>query len=245
MDMSSKIGKTFTKESNQNGKNHDTKLSKKWTYAVGLTIVSGVEFVFRDLLLPENANDISIDLALIGEWAALCFLVFLWIPKVEKKNMASIGLGKFKRRHLGWGVLVYILVLVASSISGFALQSVGLPSLRSLQPLIKGYGFATLFGLFLTGTFLEEVFYRGYLIERMTILTKHRWVAALASWLLFTLVHLKFFGLGPTIDTGVISAALVLLYMKEESIWPCIVVHGINDSLAFLIFPLLFPPLLI
>lgn len=193
----------------------------------------------RDFLLPVNASDISVGLALVGEWVTLAFLVFLWIPKIEQKNMASIGLGKFKRRHLAWGVLVYVLVLVASSISGFVLQSVGLPSLRSLQPLIGGYGLVTLFGLFLTGTFLEEVFYRGYLIERLKMLTKHRWVAAFVSWLLFTLVHLKFFGLGPTIDTSVISAALVLLYMKEKSVWPCIVVHGINDALAFLLFPLL------
>jgi membrane protease YdiL (CAAX protease family) len=239
MDVSNKIEKTFTEESSQNGKNPDTKLSEKLIYAIGLTIVFGVEFVLRDFLLPENAKDISIDLTLIGEWVTLSFLVFLWIPKVEKKNMASICLGKFKRRHLGLGVLVYVLVLVASSMSGFVLQSVGLPSLRSLQPLIKGYSFATLFGLFLTGTFLEEVFYRGYLINRMIILTEHRWVAALVSWRLFTLVHLKFFGLGPTIDTSVISAALVLLYMKEKSVWPCIIVHCINDALAFLIFPLL------
>ena len=238
MNVSSKIEKTFTEESSHNGKNTGTRFSKR-TYAVGLAIVFGVEFVLRDFLLPENANDLGIGLALVGEWVTLCFLVFLWIPRVERKNRASIGLGKFKRRHLAWGVLVYLLVLVASSLSGFVLQSVGLPSLRSLQPLIKGYGFATLFGLFLTGTFLEEVFYRGYLIERMTILTRHRWVAAFVSWVLFTLVHLKFFGFGPTIDTSVISAALVLLYLKEKSIWPCIVVHGINDALAFLIFPLL------
>lgn len=237
--MSSKIEKTSTEKPGQNKKNTVARLSKKWTYAAGLMIVFGIEFVLRDFLLPESANDLSIDLALVGEWLTLSFLVFLWVPKVEKKNMASIGLGKFKRRHLMWGVLAYVLVLVASSFSSFALQSVGLPSLRSLQPLIKGYGFVTLFGLFLTGAFLEEVFYRGYLIERVTILTKHRWAAALGSWVLFILVHLKFFGLGPTIDTSVISAALVLLYLKEKSIWPCIVVHGINDALAFLIFPLL------
>jgi membrane protease YdiL (CAAX protease family) len=235
----SKMKNALLEQSSQNGKNIDTKLPKKWTYAVGLAIVFGVEFVLRDFLLPENANNVSIGLALAGEWATLSFLVFFWIPKVEKKNMASIGLGKFKRRHLGWGVLVYGLVLVASFISSLVLESVGLSSLRSLQPMIKGYGFATLFGLFLTGTFLEEVFYRGYLIERMTILTQHKWVAAFVSWLLFTLVHLKFFGLGPTIDTSVISTALVLLYMKEKSVWPCIVVHGINDALAFLIFPML------
>ena len=226
-------------ESSKNEKTKRAKLSEKWAFVLGLIIVLGVEFVLRDFLLPANSNDFNVDLALVGEWAALAFLVFLWIPKVEKKNRVSIGLGKFKRRHLGWGVLVYLLVLVASSISGFILQSFGLPSLQTLQPLIKGYGFATLLGLFLTGTFLEEVFYRGYLIERMTILTNHKWVAAFVSWLLFTLVHLKFFGLGPTIDTSVISAVLVLLYMKEKSIWPCIVLHGVNDALAFLIFPLL------
>jgi membrane protease YdiL (CAAX protease family) len=82
--------------------------------------------------------------------------------------------------------------------------------------VIKGYGFATLFGLLLTGTFLEEVFYSGYLIERMTVLTRQRWIAAFVSWFLFTLVHLKFFDLGPTIDTSVISAALVLLSQGEE-----------------------------
>jgi membrane protease YdiL (CAAX protease family) len=238
MDVSGKIKRTFTEESSWNRKN-TYKLSEKRIYAVGLAIVFGVEFLLRDFLLPENADHISIDLALVGEWVVLSFLVLFWIPKVEKKNLASIGLGKFKRRYLGWGVLVYLLVLVASSISGFVLQSVGLPSLRSLQPMLKGYNFATLFGLFLTGTFLEEVFYRGYLIERMTMLTGHRWVAASVSWFLFTLVHLKFFGFGPTIDVSVLSAALALLYMKEKSIFPCIVVHAINDALAFLVFPLL------
>jgi membrane protease YdiL (CAAX protease family) len=181
MGMSGKIEKTFTERANLNGKSSDTRLSRRWTYAVGLAIVFAVEFFLRDFLLPENADNVSIGLALVGEWVTLSFLVFLWIPKVEKKNMASIGLGEFKRRHLAWGVLAYLLVLVTSVISGFVLQSIGLPSLRSLQPLIKGYGLATLFGLFLTGTFLEEVFYRGYLIERMTILTRHRWAAAFVS----------------------------------------------------------------
>jgi len=226
-------------KSSQNPKNMNVKLPRKWIFVIGLVIIFAVEFALRDFLLPENPDNVSIGLTLVGEWLTLVFLVFLWIPRFEKENTASIGLGKFKRRHILWGVIGYIVVLAASSISSFILQSIGLASLRSLQPKITGYSFPTLFGLFLTGTFLEEVFYRGYLIERMTALTRHRWIAAFASWILFMLVHLKFFGLGPTIDTSVISAALVLLYLKEKSIYPCIVVHGINDALAFLIFPLL------
>lgn len=219
--------------------NGATRLSRKQTFAVGLILLFGIEFLLRDVLLPANPGEVSVGLALVGEWVALSWLVFLWVPRVEKETAGSLGVGRFRRRYLVWGVLVYLLVLVASTVSGLLLGYVGLPSLRSLQPLIQGYSVFTLVGLFLTGTFLEEVFYRGYLIERMTVLTNHRWVAALVSWLLFTLVHLKFFGVGPTIDTSVISAALVLLYLKEKSVWPCVVVHGINDALAFLIFPLL------
>jgi len=55
--------------------------------------------------------------------------------------------------------------------SSFVLKSIGLEGLRSPQPMIREYSPLILFSLFLTGTFLEEVFYRGYLIERLTSLT--------------------------------------------------------------------------
>jgi membrane protease YdiL (CAAX protease family) len=71
------------------------------------------------------------------------------------------------------------------------------------------------------------------------MLTGKNWLAGLVSWITFTFVHIKFFGLGPTLDVGVLSAGLAILYLKEQSIWPCIVVHGINDAFAFLIAPLI------
>ena len=125
--------------------------------------------------------------------------------------------------------------------SGFALESIGLEPIRSLQSMINQYNPLTLVGLFLTGTIVEEVFYRGYLIERIKFLTGKNWLAGIVSWLSFTLVHIKFFGLGPTLDVSVLSAALVVIYLKEKSIWPCIVIHGINGLFAYLIFPLLVP----
>ncbi len=47
----------------------------------------------------------------------------------------------------------------ATMLSGFVLQSMGLKPIRSLQPMIKEYHPLTLIGLFLTGTFLEEIFF--------------------------------------------------------------------------------------
>jgi len=213
--------------------------SKKWIYTIGLIIVFATDFVLRDVLLPERASDIHIGMALMVEWLILLTLLTFWIPKVEGHSLRSIGFGKFKWRHLWMGVLTYFMLMIAWIGSYFALNAIRLEGLRSLQPMIREHSFPILFSLFLTGTFLEEIFYRGYLIERLSSLAGKRWLAGLVSWIAFTFVHLKFFGLGPTLDVGILSAGLVVLYLKEQSIWPCIVAHGINDALAFLIFPLL------
>ena len=138
------------------------------------------------------------------------------------------------------GILTYLILVVIWMVNDFVLKATGLEGLKSLQPMIRQYSFPVLFSLFLTGTFLEEIFYRGYVIERITSLTGKSWLAGLISWITFTFVHIKFFGLGPTLDVGILSAGLVILYLKERNIWPCVIVHGINDMFGFLIFPLLF-----
>ena len=212
---------------------------EKLAYVIGLIIVLGSEFILRDVFLSEHARNIHIGIAVLVEWLILLILLVFWIPKIEGNNLEGIGFGKFRRKYLWEGTLTYLILMVLWTGSSFALKAVGFEGLRSLQPMLKEYSPLILFGLFLTGTFLEEVFYRGYLIERLTLLTGRRWIGAIVSWLAFTFVHLKFFGLGPTIDVSILSAALVLLYLKERSIWPCVVVHGINDAFGFLIFPLL------
>jgi len=215
------------------------KLSKRWTYAIGLVIVFASDFVLRDVLLPEHATDIHIAMAVLVEWSILLVLLSFWIPKIEDNRLASIGFGKFRWRYLWVGLLVYFILLIVWIGNSFALETIGLKGLRSLQPMIREYSFIIRLILFFTGTFLEEIFYRGYAIERLTSLTGKKWLAGLISWAAFTFVHLKFFGLGPTLDVGVLSAGLVILYLRERSIWPCIVVHGINGAYGFLIAPFL------
>ncbi len=208
-------------------------------FLVGVLTILGSEFLTRGLLLPQNADATTVDVALAAEWVVLAFMLLFWIPRAEKRRLADTGFDRFRRRYLVWGVAFFLLAFVGSSLVGYLEGLVGLSSLQSLQLVLSGFPPATLLGLFLTGTFLEEVFYRGYLIERIALLTNRRWVGALVSWAAFTLVHLKFFGVGPTIGVSIISAALVLLYMREKSVWPCIVLHGVNDGLAYLLFPLL------
>ena len=213
--------------------------SKIWISAIGIVIVLSVEFGLRDVFLPENPTDIHIEIAAIAELLILGVLLFFWIPKAEGNKLESIGFGKLRWRYLWIGVLSFLILMVASLFVGLALEAIGLETLASLQPIIREYNLLTLILLFFTGTFFEEIFYRGYLIERITSLTGKSWLAGIVSWITFTFVHLKFFGLGPTLNVGVTSAVLVLLYLKERSIYPCIVVHGINSVIVYLMTPLL------
>jgi len=208
-------------------------------YLVGVLIVLASEYLLRTVFLTGGTTSAHVGSALVLEWVLLALLLVVWVPRIEHRGMASIGFGHFKRRYLWLGALAYSLATAVLTLTGFLLPLVGLQPISSLQPMLQDLGLPVLLGLFVTGTFLEEVFYRGYLIERVISLTGRPWVAGAVSWLAFTLVHLVFFGLGPTIDVSVLSAALVFLYLKERSIWPCVVLHGLNNAFAYLIIPLL------
>jgi len=208
-------------------------------YFIGIVLVLSIEYVLRAVFLSGQTTSANVGIALILEWVVLALLLVVWVPHIEHRDLASVGFGPFRRRYLWLGVLAYVLATAVLTLTGFLLPIVGLEPISSLQPMLQDLGWPVLLGLLITGTFLEEVFYRGYLIERLISLTGRPWIAGTVSWLSFTLVHLVFFGPGPTIDVSVLSAALVFLYMKERSIWPCIVLHGLNNAFAYLIFPLL------
>jgi membrane protease YdiL (CAAX protease family) len=215
------------------------KRSKKWLYVIGLIIVLGSEFLLRAVFLPKNPSANQVGTAVLIEWLILAFLLAFWIPRVEGNDLQSIGIGRRKWRYLWLGIFVYLILFIISIGFEVVLTTVGLAGLQSLQPLLRDYTFPLLLSLFFTGTFLEEIVYRGYLIERVTSLTGKTWLAGVISWMTFTFVHLTFFGLGPTLETGILSAGLVLAYLKERSVWPCFVVHGINDIFGYIMAPLL------
>lgn len=195
----------------------------------------GSDFALRNVLLSEHAEDIHIAAILLVEWLILLVLLAFWIPKLEGSQLASVGLGRFRLKYLWMSALTYLILLITWVGSGFVLGLMGLEGLRSLLPMIEERGLPIRLGLFMTGAFLEEIFYRGYAIERVISLTRRGWLAGFISWVTFTFVHQEFFGLGPTLDVGVLSAGLVVLYLRERSVWPCVFLHGMNDAFGFLV----------
>ena len=78
----------------------------------------------------------------------------------------------------------------------------------------------------------EEVLFRGYIF---TALRNWRgpWTAAVITGLLFGLVHVGSAPLLDLVPLAVLGAALRVLYRKTGSLYPCIALHSLNNSLAF------------
>lgn len=76
---------------------------------------------------------------------------------------------------------------------------------------------------------VEEFFFRGFVYasfrNRLGV-----WGGALASGLVFGAIHLKLEFLVPL---AILGAILALLYEKTGSIWPCVLMHALNNALAF------------
>jgi membrane protease YdiL (CAAX protease family) len=215
-----------------------SRITCKSAAIIGFVIILISEYLLRDAFVSKGASGYQIGIAIAGEWVIALFLLFFWIPKIEHRKFDSIGFRIFRFKYVWISIVAYVIYILISLGVEPGLKSIGLQSLRDLSPTLNDYGFPLLFGLFLTGTFVEEIFYRGYIIERVTELTGRRWLAGIISWLTFSLVHIRFFGLGPTIEVAVFAAIVVILYTRTKNIWPAIITHGISDLIGFIIGPM-------
>ena len=75
----------------------------------------------------------------------------------------------------------------------------------------------------------EELFFRGYLFGRLRSVGV--WAAVLLQAVVFALYHLDLYGLPVYLGTG---ALLGLVRVVSGSLWPCIVLHAINNAVGIL-----------
>ena len=103
-------------------------------------------------------------------------------------------------------------------VSGFEL---GLSQLRGL-PL------AYLVFAGITAGIVEEFFYRGYAVERLSLAVGNLWLGGFLSLLAFGLVHIPFWGLGPAVFTLFPGAVLTLLYLWQRDLVANMVAHCVT-----------------
>lgn len=205
-----------------------------WMLLIGLAIAYSPMFlnrVARELGATWGWMD-GPPSVLVWNWVAV-LLLCLFILRVERRSLRSIGLVKPGGKDLLWALVFWIITV---AVSGFVhswfppAESNGLDAMLALSVPV-------LVLILITVSITEEICYRGYAIERLSELTGSLGVAVAISFILFLIPHILFFGPHWLLYQGVGVVLLYILYVWRRNLYACMLLHFLGNGM--ILFPAL------
>jgi len=158
-------------------------------------------------------------------------IVLFW----ERYPLKSIGIGRPTLDSILLGVLCTAPLLLLSIITTAVLRALGISTLDSGQTvLVLALPLWLQLFVAVTAGFTEEILFRGYGVERATLLSGSRWFGAIVPSLLFGTMHAPFWGLTHAIIAGVTGFWLTLIYLWQRNLWVNIAAHALLDAFLFI-----------
>jgi len=205
--------------------------------SVGLLAALLGPYVLLVSVAPRSTSDPYGVWRMGAFWALFGFVVAI-VVMWERRPLASIGLGHFTPRSLGFGILAGCVIVLVFPVLQTLLEAVGLQGYRGDIDRVLQLPWPIRVASVLSAGIVEETLYRGYAIERMTELTRSRWMGAVAPLALFTIAHAFSWAPSHLITIAVVGGLLTLLYLWRHELWMCIVAHTLVDAIGFLVVPL-------
>lgn len=183
---------------------------------------------------------IVLGLFLLQSIIVLVPLIFLVFKNYKKWVWEDFGFGKFKLLyHAGLAILGYFFYLgVNFAIAAIIVfGGVKIPGYQISEPILPLFGTTDIalmvaaILIIVIAPILEEVFFRGFVLQGLV----NKWgkyIGAIVTALIFAVLHLQFESFIPIF---ILSLILSLLFIRSKSIWPCILFHIINNSIAFVV----------
>lgn len=160
--------------------------------------------------------------------------ILLYVVRVERRDLSSIGFRALGIRDGIIAVLAGILILVLLAL----ILLVVFPALHwsesSQDASILSLPYWLNVLIVVRAAVSEEILFRGYPIERLEELTGSRALAGAVSCAVFTLDHISFWGWHHIFIAGSAGAALTVLYLWRRNIWVNMIAHFMVDAAAFL-----------
>jgi uncharacterized protein len=190
---------------------------------------------FRAITGENHSN-----LQLISRELCIFFMVGLlfWIiTSQEKLPLASIGLHTNKLlKSILRGLMLTMIMLMVTVGLYFLLKKFGIhlgsKGSDSFQP---SPWVVTL--MMLRAGVAEEIFYRGYAIERLRGITGNTWLAALVPLAIFAAAHYRQ-GPGGIIAACVLGGVFTVSYLKFRDLIANITAHFLGDFTLNVVLPL-------
>jgi uncharacterized protein len=192
-------------------------------------------------LLPKSADDpISTPISTIAVLAVIG-TVIVWVGRAEGLRLGYLFGARVPRFSIFYGVMLvaslllfslgissivfYLLSLsVPSYVSQFLARNVMLSGQNSLYPQL--YDRLMLFLLLICSPLIEELIFRGILLQRWSMKWGLRW-GIVASSVLFGMLHFN-----NPIGLTLFGLVMGLLYVRTRSLWVPVACHSLNNLAA-------------
>jgi membrane protease YdiL (CAAX protease family) len=171
-----------------------------------------------------------------GVYWAITVLLLIFVVTAERRPLSSIGLRvpTWKTFVVGLGAGLLMTAIIA------VIYLVIYPLAHVPVDIGKGTPTAALpywlnVAIVCRAAVFEEVFYRGFAIERLAELTGSRYLAAAISLVAFTLAHLSAWGWMHLLVAGAGGVVLTVLYLLRRDLACNMLAHFVTDGIGFLL----------
>jgi membrane protease YdiL (CAAX protease family) len=201
---------------------------------LGSLLVMGVlQLPLAGMLFAGKGLIPQIDRELVYWCSAL--LLLLYIVRIEQRPLRSIGLTWPTGKSVGAGILGAAVMIAGMALiylvifPAFGLSDAAQNAAAEDEP------FGLLFLVVIRAAVYEELFYRGFAIERLAEMTGLRWLAGLISVVAFTYAHLSYWGWAHLIVAGYGGLVLTVMYVWRRDLASNMIAHFLTDAVGFLL----------
>lgn len=196
-----------------------------------------VSLVLVAVLLPRIESDAVTGVVGLLVSGVIGLLAFAVAAGMRIRDLAAFGVRRAKPRHLlvgaALGLGAYVLGAIASLL--YMALSGDTENIQTTYQSAAAGGWWMLALALVAGAVItplgEEAFFRGVVANAM--LHRYRaWIAVVASAAIFALAH----GINPILPVAFVVGVLTALLLRwSGSIWPGVVLHGVNNAIALLV----------
>jgi uncharacterized protein len=206
---------------------------------IPIILTSLTPILLRPVTAPIIAAYPAFPFLLYAVWNWALIIAGYFILRKYGIGWKDIGVGRFRWRDLGWGVLAALIgIFLVYPLSNGILMGLGLGALQSKPISVVGplnLISAILFPAILV-PIAEEVLFRGFVLEMLQSKLHKKWAAGLVGGLMFVLIHVPLFGWSGMLLYILLWTPLpVILYLWRKSLYPSSIMHILNNTFGYVL----------
>ncbi|MFZ0285647.1 MAG: CPBP family intramembrane glutamic endopeptidase [Terriglobales bacterium] len=167
---------------------------------------------------------------------ALTLVLLAYILLVERRPLSSIGLERPNWKTAAFGALGALAMVGGMAFIYMVIYpALGLSASEPGMAAVTALPFWLRVLIVVRAAVFEEMYFRGFAIERLTDILGSRRGAAALSFVAFTFEHLGYWGWAHLMIAGFGGVILTGLYLWRRDLGANIIAHLLTDAVGFLL----------